>query len=156
MGSFTLVKSLFGAAVGMMALSSSALAIPLVDNEIQNYVGAGVRSGLNDETALVLDSKFEVLQFEQASVSVRPALLIGDEFEGRLPVYYDLPLDSQFLFFGGGGFAYNFDEGDFDPMLTAGLDLGLSERLILNVEGNLIIKSDDTDAELAVSVNWQF
>ena len=151
-----LVKPLVGAAVGVMALSSSALAIPLVESTIENYVGAGVRSGLNDDTALVLDSKFELIQLEESSLSVRPAVLIGDEFEGRFPVSFDLPLDDEFIVFGGGGLAYNFDEGDLDPMFTAGVDLGITERLVINIEGNLIIKSNDTDAEIAGSLNWKF
>ncbi|MEM6251364.1 MAG: hypothetical protein AAF821_00450 [Cyanobacteria bacterium P01_D01_bin.156] len=151
-----LAKSLLGAFVGIAALAPSVGASPFMDNAIDNYVGAGVRSGLNDSTALVLDSKFEVIQFEQNSLSVRPAVLIGDQFEGRFPVSFDLPFDEQFLVFGGGGFAYNFDESDLDPMITAGLDMSLTERLVLNVEGNLILKSDDTDAEIAGSINWQF
>ncbi|MEM9804647.1 MAG: hypothetical protein AAF959_05160 [Cyanobacteria bacterium P01_D01_bin.56] len=156
MDCFTAVKTLLGTGLGVIALSSSAFAIPLVDSEIENYVGVGVRSGLNDDTALVLDSKFEVIQLDQSSLSIRPALFIGDEFEGRFPLSYDLPFDEQFLFFGGGGVAYNFDEGDLDPMFTAGLDLGITEQLVLNIEGNLIIKSNDTDAEIAASLNWQF
>ena len=92
----------------------------------------------------------------RVAISVRPALLIGDEFESRLPVSFDLALDEQFLVFGGGGFAYNFDDSDFDPMITGGVDMAVSERLILNVEGNLIFKSNDTDAEIAASINWLF
>lgn len=151
----TLTKSLSATVVGLLAIATPALALP-GDNEIGNYVGLGVRSGLNDPFAAVIDSKLEIFKLDQNTVSVRPAIYIGDDFEGRFPISYDLILDEQFLFFGGGGFAYNFDDSDFDPMLTAGVDMPLSERLILNVEGNLIIKSNDTDAEIAGSINWRF
>ena len=40
---------------------------PLRIVEIENYVGLGVRTGLNDDTAAVIDSKFEVIPFEQGS-----------------------------------------------------------------------------------------
>ena len=150
------LKPLAGALIGAVALTTPALAMPFDANEIENYVGIGVRAGLNDETAAVIDTKFQVIPLEENSLSVRPALLIGDEFESRLPISFDLSLDSQFLIFGGGGFAYNFDGGDFDPMFTGGIDMALSERLILNVEGNYILKSNDTDAEVAASVNWLF
>ena len=151
-----LLKSLAGALVGAFALVAPTLAMPFEASEIENYVGIGVRAGLNDEPAAVIDTKLQVIPLEQNSISVRPALLIGDDFESRLPVSFDLSLDSQFLVFGGGGFAYNFDGGDFDPMVTGGIDMALSERLILNVDGNLIIKSNDTDAEVAASINWLF
>ncbi|MBT9311281.1 hypothetical protein [Leptothoe kymatousa] len=156
MGLFALVKPLLGAAVGVLGLSSAALALPLVESGIENYAGAGIRAGFNDSTALVLDSKFQVFPLEMSSVSVRPAVYIGDDLEGRLPLSYDFLFDDGFLLFGGAGVAYNFDEGDLDPMFTAGVDLGITERLVLNVEGNLIIKSNDTDAEVAASINWRF
>ncbi|MEA5465635.1 hypothetical protein [Leptothoe sp. PORK10 BA2] len=151
----TLTKSLSATVVGLLAIATPALAQP-GDNEIGNYVGLGARSGLNDSFAVVIDSKFEIFKLDQNTVSVRPAIYVGDDFEGRLPISYDVILDEQLLFFGGGGFAYNFEDSDFDPMLTAGLDMPLSERLILNVEGNLILKSNDTDAEIAGSINWRF
>ncbi|ESA34401.1 nucleoside-specific channel-forming tsx [Leptolyngbya sp. Heron Island J] len=151
-----LIKPLTAAWVGICAIAAPALALPSAESGIENYIGVGVRAGLNDDTAAVIDSKLEVVSFEQGSVSVRPALLVGDDFESRLPVSFDLPLEEQFLVFGGGGFAYNFDSSDFDPMITGGLDMALSDRLILNVEGNLIFKSNDTDAEVAASVNWLF
>ncbi|MFG6099453.1 hypothetical protein SPB21_29690 [Leptothoe sp. ISB3NOV94-8A] len=150
------VKPLTGALVGVLAIATPTLALPSGESEIENYVGVGVRTGLNDDTAAVLDSKLEVIPFEQGSLSVRPAILIGEDFEGRLPVSFDLALDEQFLVFGGGGFAYNFDDSDLDPMITGGVDMAVSERLILNVEGNLIFKSNDTDAEVAASINWLF
>ncbi|MEM7062764.1 MAG: hypothetical protein AAF572_06340 [Cyanobacteria bacterium P01_B01_bin.77] len=152
MSSATLVKSLSSAVIGVLAFSSAALA----QTNVENYVGLGVRTGLNDSTALVVDSKLKVIPLDQGSVSFRPAILIGDDLEGRLPLSFDLPFEEQFLFFGGGGFAYNFDDSDFDPMITGGVDMPINERLILNVEGNLIFKSNDTDAEIAASINWQF
>lgn len=146
-----LIKPLSGAVMGVLALSSAALA-----EDVENYVGLGVRTGLNDSTALVIDSKLKVIPLEQGSISFRPSILIGDDLESRLPISFDLPFEEQFLFFGGGGFAYNFDDSDFDPMITAGVDMPINERLVLNVEGNLIFKSNDTDAEIAASINWQF
>lgn len=151
-----IIKPLSYAVVGMLAVASPSMAIPFGDNEIDNYAGLGIRTGFNDSTSLVVDSKVEVLPLDEASVSLRPALFIGNDFEGRLPVSFDLPVDEQFLIFGGGGFAYNFDDSDFDPMVTGGVDMAVSERLVLNVEGNLIFKSNDTDAELTASINWLF
>ncbi len=151
-----LVKPLIGALLGVFAIATPALAFPIEESEINNYVGIGIRAGLNDDAAAVVDSKLEIVPFNQVSVSVRPAILIGDDVEGRLPVSLDYALAEQVLFFGGGGFAYTFDSSDFEPMVTGGLDMAISERLILNVEGNLIFKSDDADAEVAASINWLF
>lgn len=156
MGFNALIRLLLGTVTGVLAFSTSTLAMPLVDSDIENYAGLGVRAGLNDPAALVVDSKLKLVSIDQGSLSVRPAIFIGEDFEGRLPVSFDLPLDEQFVFFGGGGFAYSFDDSDFDPMVTGGLDMAISERLILNIEGNLIIKSNDTDAEVSTSINWLF
>ncbi|MBX2864852.1 MAG: hypothetical protein KTR27_14975 [Leptolyngbyaceae cyanobacterium MAG.088] len=156
MNFFAWFKPLTGTLIGVLAITAPAFAFPFSQSEIENYVGLGIRAGLNDDAAALLDSKFELTSFNQGSVSIRPAILIGNDFEGRIPVSFDHVLAEEFLIFGGGGFAYNFDESDFDPMLTGGVDMALSERLILNVEGNLIFKSDDTDAEVAASINWLF
>ena len=152
---------LLGAAMGLMALSSSALAVPFVDqaenNQNDHYIGVGMRGGLNDTQVFVLDSKFEVLQLEDSSLAVRPALLFGDYFEARIPVTYALPLGDELAVFGGGGFAYNCDDtGHFDPMLTAGVDVKITDQLTLNVEGSYIFQPHDQDAELTTSINWRF
>ncbi|MEO1591431.1 MAG: hypothetical protein AAFU71_09090 [Cyanobacteria bacterium J06632_22] len=134
------------------------------------YVGAGVRALFNDDTAFILDSKVKVFEFggssqgrtprsvgSQYTASVRPALYFGNETEYRVPITVETEFSENFYPFLGGGIAYNVDGSeDIDPMITAGLDVRLSQQLILNVEGNFIFQNNDTDAELTASINYAF
>ncbi|HEY9877410.1 MAG TPA: hypothetical protein V6D29_03085 [Leptolyngbyaceae cyanobacterium] len=121
------------------------------------YVGAGVRAGLNDSTAAVLNSKAEVADFGDLSLSVRPELMVGSEFEMRLPITVEGQLDQGIYPYAGAGIAYS-DGSTINPMVTIGTDLGITNNLVLDVELNVIFKTaaSDTDTELVGALNYAF
>ncbi|MEO0759308.1 MAG: hypothetical protein AAFY78_20820 [Cyanobacteria bacterium J06648_16] len=124
------------------------------------YVGVGVRAFFNDDTSVILDSKAKIVDLgsrNDYSASLRPAVYFGDETAFRVPVTFEAEATENFYPFVGGGVAYNTDgDENLDPMITAGLDVRLSDQLILNLEGNFIFQPSDTDAELAASINFEF
>ncbi|MDJ0707367.1 MAG: hypothetical protein QNJ46_29185 [Leptolyngbyaceae cyanobacterium MO_188.B28] len=122
------------------------------------YLGAGIRAGFNDDVGALIDSKVKVFPLGDAlSISVRPELLLGNDTELRLPISLDAEIDQGVYPFAGVGVAYNADgSSDFDPMATAGLDLGLNSHWVLSTELNVIFKSGDTDTEFIGSLNYAF
>lgn len=125
-----------------------------------HYVGVGIRAGFNDSTAAVIDSKVKLVdlsEVNEVSASIRPALLLGDEAELRFPLSIETEFGEGFFPFLGGGIAYNVDgTSDVDPMITAGIDINVANNIILNLEGNFIFQSSDTDTEFMASINYAF
>lgn len=118
------------------------------------YVGAGIRAGLNDSTAAVLNSKAKVADLGDFSLSVRPELMVGNEFEMRLPLTVEGQLDQGIYPYAGAGIAYTGSK--VDPMATVGADLGITNNLVLDVELNVIFKAGNTDTELVAALNYAF
>jgi hypothetical protein len=122
-----------------------------------NYVGVGVRGGLGDDTDAIVNTKFKITDFGGISLSSRPAILFGDYTELRLSFTGEKEIVPGWSPFIGGGVAANTDRNrEINPMLTAGLDVQVSNRFVLQVGGNLIFQSSDTDKELTVTVNYSF
>ena len=125
-----------------------------------HYVGVGIRTGFNDSTSAVIDSKLKLTDLSatnEVSASIRPALLIGNDTEFRLPLSFETEVGQGVSPFIGGGIAYNVDgQSAVDPMATLGIDINLSRDIILNLEGNFIFQASDTDTELMASINYAF
>lgn len=142
------------AVLGTAATASSAKADPPA-----YYVGGGVRAGLNDSTAAALNSKIQVADLGDFTLSARPGLFVGSEVEGRLPLTVETSLDEVIHPYGGAGLAYNTDGlSTVDPMLTAGVDVAMNQNLVLDLKLNVIFQtsSSDTDAELVGTLNYAF
>lgn len=121
------------------------------------YVGVGVRAGFNDDTAAVISAKATVADFGDFGLSGRSALLFGNETEFRLALTGEGEIAPNWSPFLGGGVAINTDgSGDVDPLITTGLDFQATEQIVIQVGGNLIFKSNDTDAEAIATVNYAF
>jgi hypothetical protein len=138
-----------------LAGSSPPAAVPAY------YLGAGIRGGKGDSTAAVIDSKIQLVDLGDVTLSTRPALLMGGyDTEWRLPVTVDGQKNTHgFSLFGGGGLAYNMDDlGEVDAMLTGGMDYALNRRLIVNLTLNFIWQSDisDDDTEFMATLNYGF
>ncbi|MBE9030104.1 hypothetical protein IQ266_10225 [filamentous cyanobacterium LEGE 11480] len=132
--------------------SSPALAAPAA-----NHIGAGIRTGFQDESAFVLNGKVKVADFGQVSLSGRPTILFNDEAEFRLAITGEGEVAPNWSPYFGGGIAINTDAtGDVDPLLTAGIDFLLADQLVLQVGGNLLFKANDTDTELTATANYAF
>jgi hypothetical protein len=144
-----------GAMVGALGPVGAALADQSASKPPAYYVGAGVRTGFNDNTLAVLDSKVKLTDLGDVTLSTRPALLLGDDVEIRVPLTVEGAAARGLYPFGGAGIAYNIDgRSKVDPILTGGLDIGIAQRLILNLELNVIFKSADTDTEFAATLNY--
>ena len=144
-------------AIGGMCLGVASPGLALAEPP-SYYIGAGVRTGFNDDFAAVLDSKVKLTSLgEVLSVSLRPELLLGDDVELRLPISLEAEVETGLYPFAGAGVAYNPDGSrDVAPMLTAGLDLGFNSALVLSTELNVIFNSGNTDAEFIGSLNYAF
>ncbi|WP_156119862.1 hypothetical protein [Leptolyngbya sp. KIOST-1] len=122
------------------------------------YVGAGIRAGFNDNTSFVIDSKAQLLELApRTTLSVRPALVFDDSTELRLPISVDYALDRGLYPYAGAGVVYNADgRSAIDPMITAGLDWGLARNVVLDLNGSVLFKPGNTDAEFTATINYAF
>lgn len=126
-------------------------------NPSNNFVGIGADFGYADDVSFAVISKLAVNE----SVSVRPSVLIGDDFSILVPVTYDFPGFSTNVSnfsvrpYAGVGAAYSDgdDDDDFNLLLTAGADVPISRRFTLNAQANLGVLND-TDFGVTVGVGY--
>jgi hypothetical protein len=145
---------LWAAVVTIVSLSSTAaIAAPAA-----NYIGGGVRTGFQDDTVFILNGKFKATDLgPNLSLSGRPTVMFGDEVELRLAVTGEGEVARNLSPFFGGGVSINTDgSGKAFPLLNAGLDYRLADQLVIQVGGNLLFKSGDTDTELTMSLDYAF
>lgn len=118
------------------------------------YVGVGVRGGFNDSVDAMIDSKIRVAPLGSSTLSVRPTILIGNDFGLRLPVTVDVPWYEGVYPYAGAGLSY--DETDsVGAMVTAGLDVALTQKLYLDTSLGVVF-DQDVKAEVAFSLNYAF
>ncbi|MBD1916369.1 MULTISPECIES: hypothetical protein [Cyanophyceae] len=146
------VALLSAAVVGAVASQAQAQQVP------NYYVGAGVRAGFNDDTSFVIDSKAKVTELgDRTTLSVRPSLVFDNSTELRLPISVDYALDQALYPYAGAGVAYNADgRSGIDPMITAGLDWGITRSVVIDFNASMLFKPGDTDAEITATVNYAF
>lgn len=122
------------------------------------YVGAGVRTGFNDPTAFVIDSKAKFLEISSdVTLSARPSVLFSDDVELRLPISVDIGLTEGFSPYAGAGLAYNAEGSSrVDALITGGIDIGVARNLVLDVNFNMLFKPSNTDTELTATINYEF
>ncbi|PZV01232.1 MAG: hypothetical protein DCF32_16530 [Leptolyngbya sp.] len=140
------------AVVGAAASQAQAQQVP------DYYVGAGVRAGFNDDTSFVIDSKAKVAELgDRTTLSVRPSLVFDNSTELRLPISVDYALGQALYPYAGAGVAYNADgRSAIDPMITAGLDWGITRSVVIDINGSVLFKPGDTDTEITATVNHAF
>lgn len=135
----------------------AALAEPADYYPADYSVGAGIRAGFNDDVAAVMNAKVKITDLGTISLSGRPAVFFSDEVEFRLAITGEGDVASRWSPFFGGGIAINAEGTEkVDPLLTTGLDFQVAEDIGLQVGGNLIFKSNDTDVEMTATVNYTF
>ncbi|TVQ07389.1 MAG: hypothetical protein EA368_14380 [Leptolyngbya sp. DLM2.Bin27] len=123
------------------------------------YVGVGIRAGLNDPTAFVIDSKAKLLELgsSRTTLSARPSVLFEDNTELRLPLTVDFAVNPSIYPYAGAGVAYNADGGSrVDPMITAGLDFGVARNLVLDINLSTLFKPGNADTEFTATINYEF
>ncbi len=146
------VALLSAAVMGAVAVPAQAQQVP------DYYVGAGVRAGFNDSTSFVIDSKAKITELgDRTTLSVRPSLVFDNSTELRLPISIDYALDQALYPYAGAGVAYNADgRSAIDPMITAGLDWGITRSVVIDFNASMLFKPSDTDAEITATVNYAF
>lgn len=146
------VALLSAVAVGTIAAPGQAQQVP------DYYVGAGLRAGFNDSTSFVIDSKAKIAELgDRTTLSVRPSLVFDSSTELRLPVSIDYALDQALYPYAGAGVAYNADgRSAIDPMITAGLDWGITRSVVVDFNASMLFKPGDTDTEITATVNYAF
>lgn len=149
------------AIAGTVALASSASAQTSPTD--YNYVGVGVGVGeLGDsDLGLAVNSKITVGN----QVSVRPGLITDFDFsdDGQtsfmLPVTYDfnpITQNGKLLPYAGGGVAAKTgDDSDIAPLLTAGIDYRVTDKVTLNGAVNWSIY-EDSEVNGVVGVGYTF
>lgn len=158
MGFLTPLRSLafLAAPVMLSFVAPAAVAGPL-----EGYgVGAGFRTGFNDDTSFAVGAKVPVTQFKiqgnGLGIAVRPDVIFGNEIEARAAVTLEASV-SQINPYGGAGIAYNTDNtGDVSPMLSAGLEWDFQRNTAVRLHGNYIFQDGDTDTEFLIMTVFNF
>jgi hypothetical protein len=124
---------------------------------IDNYIGVGARAPLFDPLAVILNAKLKIANIGGVSFSARPAIFLGSYTESRFSLTGEKEISPGFTPFFGVGVATNADEsGETNTMLSTGVDVKISESVVLNVGGNWIFQSNDGEREINVTVNYLF
>lgn len=156
---FWMTGLMLGTLIGVLNQGEAALAKQPLPKPPAYYVGVGVRAGFNDEAAAVINSKVKLTDVGDITLSARPALLLGSDTEFRLPFTVEGSVTQRLYPYGGVGLAYNADGlKKVDPMLTAGVDIGVVQHFVVGIAFNLIFQTaiSDTDTEFAASFNYSF
>ena len=130
-----------------------------------SYIGIAGNIGLDGQTALG-DGSFVVISKIglTSNISARPSAVLGDNTVFLIPVTFDfsiLPIDAfaEALplapYLGGGVAIATGDADDVGPLLTAGVDFGLTPQFTANVAVNVGFL-DDTDIGLLIGVGYNF
>jgi len=146
--------------VGSVVMTTSAHAQTLPTD--YNYIGLGV--GIGDvgdsDLGLAVNSKLTVGN----NISVRPGVITNFDFEDggtafNIPVTYDfnpVTQNGKLLPYAGGGVAFTTgDDSEFGPLLTAGVDYRVSDKITLNGSVNWSIY-DDSQLNGVVGVGYTF
>ena len=137
---------------------------------ITDYVGAAANIGAIGDTALgdtnfTVFSKFKLLR--SFPLSLRPAVVIGDDTTVLVPVTLDFPLgrpvnvdlfNRRFPLFPyiGGGVVITTDSGDVGPLVTAGFDYRLSPQFTATAGVNVGWVSGDPQLGVLLGVAYNF
>jgi hypothetical protein len=141
-----------------LVIGSAFVGTPAFADTPDNFVGAGIRTGLGETTDLAIISKIKLVELGgNTSLSVRPTGIVADEFEAQLPVTVDLQVNKTLRPYVGAGIAVNNGgEGLTDPMVVGGLDVAIAKNTVLNLNSGLILEDGETDAQVTIGVGFGF
>ncbi|MEO0866877.1 MAG: hypothetical protein AAFY17_00235 [Cyanobacteria bacterium J06642_11] len=122
-----------------------------IDGTASDFIGVGLSIGTGDgdgaleELGLAGISKLSVAP----QVSVRPTIVVNDSVGVLAPVTFNFQsptdiLNASIYPYVGGGIAINATEDDFAPLVSAGVDVPLSQRFTVNGQTNLTLADDAT------------
>lgn len=127
---------------------------------IGGNIGFGGDSGLGTGNFAIL-SKVGITR----NLSIRPAALVGDGLTFLLPATVDFPIAAStdvdnarigFAPFIGGGVAIDTDnDGNVQPLVTAGVDVPITNQFTANASVNVSFP-DDTEVGVILGIGYNF
>jgi len=132
-----------------------------------SYISLGGNFGLIDDgktelsdTAFVINSKIGLANY----LSIRPAALLGDRATFLVPLTYDLAIGGSdpfrpatFVPYLGGGFLLTTHDGsNFGPLVSGGMDIRVSESMVINAGLNAGFLRDETELGILLGVGYIF
>lgn len=139
-------------------------------NEPLTYVGVGINIGFTDsgsdltDSAFVINSKLPL----SSNVSFRPSILLGGASTFLFPITYDFaiqgsdPFEPSILYpFVGGGVVLTTEEeevdnNNFGPLVSGGVDVLVSNNIVLNTAANLVFLNDKVEVGWMLGVGYRF
>ena len=134
---------------------------PVNTNRPRSYLGIGGNIGLGGDSTAIGNGAFAVLGKGALTrhFALHPAFLFGDKNTLLLPVTAGIPIDissSKTLHpFVGGGISIKeiFDDFDVNPLVTAGVDVPVTDKLTGTARINVGF-DDDTDVGLLLGIGY--
>ncbi|NJL00197.1 MAG: hypothetical protein HC910_06360 [Spirulinaceae cyanobacterium SM2_1_0] len=135
-------------------------------NRPWSYISLGGNFGFNDgrtelsDTAFAIGSKIGLTPY----LSARPMALLGDRVTFLLPLTYDIAVGqsdpfrpASFVPYVGGGIILTTNDGNnVGPLVSGGIDVRVSESIVINTGINAGFFRDDTDIGLTVGIGYIF
>ncbi len=124
-----------------------------------NYIGIGADFGYSDDIGFAAISKFSFSE----QFAVRPTVIIGDDFSILVPITYDFSRFNtdisgfQLRPYAGAGASFSDSDNDSDLnlLLSAGVDVPVSERFTGNAQVNFGVLND-SQFGVTVGVGYNF
>jgi len=114
-----------------------------------HHVAAGLRVWLRDRTAVVLEARIELTRVERVAIALRPSLLFSGNAELRSSATLDYSFADWIRVYAGGGFSWNESgSGALETLASAGIDMLVGDRIVVNCHLNSLFQQDDIDTEL--------
>jgi hypothetical protein len=122
------------------------------------YIGIGGNLGVAGGTAIgdlgfTLFARFGLSR----NFSVRPALIIGNDFDILLPITYDFAIENTpFLPFVGGGLLITTESGNVGGLITGGIDVPISRQFTATGRLNVGFTTKDAALGFIFGIGYNF
>ena len=128
--------------------------------EKRSYFGIGGNIGLSGSESALGDGGFAIVSRTRIVdyVSLRNSTVFGDETASLFAITGEVPLTNSageitaIPFIGGGVWLHD----EVDPLISAGVDVPLSQDFTATTRVNVGFDSDDTDIGLVIGVGYNF
>lgn len=150
---------------GNVQIAQQDIDLGRLTREYYGYLGIGINIGLDDDTSQTVGDTGFVLFSKLAlnpNLSLRPSVIVADEVGFLLPLTYDITVQvedpyqpSPIVPYFGGGLAVT--TGDFNTigfLITGGVDIRLSDKIVANTALNIGLMEDETELGLNLGIGY--
>ncbi len=152
------------AQVEISPVEPSSLSTEQTDLEVEpkrSYIGIGGNVGLGGNESALSDGGFVIVTRTRIIdyLSLRGSFIISDDtasataLTGEIPIANTEGTVKAIPFLGGG---ISISDGDISPLLSAGVDVPLSQDFTLTNRVNVSFSDNDTDVGTLVGVGYNF